>query len=93
TILSQKIHTIFERKRTKGRDYFDVVFLFSKANPDYKYLAEKLQISTQEELKVRLTDHIRELNFEKMAEDVSHFLTGQDQNDRVLLFKTFVESL
>ena len=93
TILSQKIHTIFERKRTKGRDYFDVVFLFSKTKPDYKYLTEKLQIPTQEILKSRLSEHIKELDFDKMAEDVSHFLTSQDQNDRVLLFKTFVESL
>jgi Nucleotidyl transferase AbiEii toxin, Type IV TA system len=42
-LLSQKIHTVFERKRIKGRDFFDIVFLLGiTQNPDYRYLQEKL---------------------------------------------------
>ena len=33
-ILSQKIIAILERKRTKGRDFFDVSFLLSRVSPD-----------------------------------------------------------
>ena len=93
TLLSQKLHTIFERKRIKGRDYFDVVFLFSLTQPDYKYLSEKLGITELAMLKERLLSHTINSDLEILAKDVEPFLIDKNQNDRVLLFKTFVESL
>jgi len=43
-LLSQKINAVFNRKRQKGRDFFDIVYLFSFTKPDYKYLVQKLKI-------------------------------------------------
>jgi hypothetical protein len=35
-LLAQKFYAIIKRKRSKGRDFFDVVFLLSKGvRPDY----------------------------------------------------------
>jgi predicted nucleotidyltransferase component of viral defense system len=34
-LLSQKIYDAMNRKRTKGRDFFDIVFLLSLTKPDY----------------------------------------------------------
>lgn len=43
-LLSQKIHAILTRKKAKGRDYFDVTFLFGKADTiDFNLLAKDIE--------------------------------------------------
>jgi len=93
TLLSQKIVALLERKRSKGRDYFDVTFLFSKTKPDYKYLSQKIGVSNLNELKKKLLGKTEESDLKQLADDVKPFLIDQDQKNRVLLFKPFVESL
>jgi predicted nucleotidyltransferase component of viral defense system len=36
-ILTQKLAAIIQRKREKGRDFYDVNILFGKTQPDYDY--------------------------------------------------------
>ena len=44
-LLSQKIYAVFNRPRTLGRDFFDIVFLLeSGVQPDMAYLEQKLKI-------------------------------------------------
>lgn len=93
TLLSQKIAALLGRKRSKGRDYFDVTFLLSKTTPDFKYLSEKLKITGMTHLKQKLLENIESVNLKELAIDVSPFLIKNDQIDRVLMFREFVESL
>lgn len=92
-LLSQKIAALLGRKRSKGRDYFDVTFLFSKTQPNFRYLSEKLEINTISDLKKRLMKNIENVDLKHLADDVQPFLINQNQIDRVLLFESFVESL
>ncbi|MDR0859421.1 MAG: nucleotidyl transferase AbiEii/AbiGii toxin family protein [Candidatus Peribacteria bacterium] len=56
-LLSQKIFACFTRKRTKGRDFFDIVFLLGRTQkPDYEFLQQKLGISTPETVKKYLLE-------------------------------------
>lgn len=74
-LLSQKCHAILERKRSKGRDYFDVSFLLSlNVVPDLRYLTEKLAIKTTRELGEVLLEHCAKQDLEALANDVEKFL-------------------
>jgi predicted nucleotidyltransferase component of viral defense system len=92
-ILSQKIYAIFNRKRMKGRDFYDVVFLFSKTKPNYKYLKEKLGINTGKELKSRLISTTKDVDFDSLAKDVEPFLFNPSDSKRVKLFREFIKEL
>lgn len=93
TLLSQKIAALLGRRRGKGRDYFDVTFLFSKTAPDFDYLSQKLGIEDMPALKEKLIENAESVDLKILADDVSPFLIKQDQIDRILLFKDFAESL
>jgi len=92
-ILSQKIATIMERKRTKGRDFFDIVFLYSKTKPNYQYLDSRLGIKNKDQLKKTLIKIAKELDFRALTDDVEPFLFDPSQKDRVLYFEKFIKQL
>ncbi|HKL17132.1 MAG TPA: nucleotidyl transferase AbiEii/AbiGii toxin family protein [Patescibacteria group bacterium] len=92
-ILSKKIVTIFERNRSKGRDFFDIVFLFSKTKPDFDYLSEKIGVNNMKQLKNKLKNFSKDLNFKALANDVEPFLFDSSQKDRVLHFSNFIDQL
>ena len=73
-LLAQKCLTILNRKRKKGRDFFDVTFLLEKTQPDYKYLDVKAGISTPKQLKEHLLEVCNEISLKDMANDVRPFL-------------------
>ena len=91
--MSQKIAALLGRRRDKGRDYFDVTFLFSKTTPDFAYLSQKFGIENMLALKNRLREHAESVDLKKLADDVRPFLIKPDQVERILLFKDFVETL
>ena len=69
-LLSQKLYAVFNRKRTMGRDFFDVVFLMGKTKPDYGYLNNKMGIKDKQELRSRLLAFCEDLNLKMLAKDV-----------------------
>ena len=89
-LLSQKITAIFTRSRPLGRDYYDVVFLLGRTEPDIEYLKDKLNIRDFTELKDRLLKKCRELDFELLAEDLKPFLFDPDESKRVVHFPEYI---
>ncbi len=74
-LLAQKCHAILDRKRAKGRDFFDVAFLLGlNAEPDLRYTEQKLSIKTKKELAHALLARCAQLDMEVMATDVEKFL-------------------
>ncbi|MCK5476081.1 MAG: nucleotidyl transferase AbiEii/AbiGii toxin family protein [Candidatus Pacebacteria bacterium] len=90
-ILSQKIIAIIERKRSKGRDYYDVSYLLGKTNPDFDYLKIVLKIKEKSEIKNKLIETINKNNLNDLAQDVSPFLIDKNGSDRVLGFKEYIK--
>ncbi len=85
-LLSQKISACLQREPEKGRDFFDVVFLMAKTEPDYGYLGQKFGIRARQELVAALKERISRINLGALARDVEPFLFDPSQKDRVLLF-------
>lgn len=91
-LLSRKILTIMQRRRPKGRDFFDVVFLMGKTQPNYAFLDWKIQLSTPEAVKGRLLTVCEKIDFQEMARDVEPFLFNSEDVRRVQLFPEYVRS-
>jgi len=92
TLLAQKFFAILNRKRNKGRDFYDIVFLLGMINePDWRYLDEKLDISNRKTLKEAVLTHCNKIDMNEMAEDVEPFLFKAADNKRVINFAKLVE--
>jgi len=90
-ILSMKVAAIFGRKRMKGRDFYDVVYLLGLTDFNYEYLDFKLNIKNKEELKKKLLESIADSDLKVMAKDVLAFLIKPDDQNMVLRFREYIE--
>lgn len=93
-LLPQKICAAFGRKRLKGRDFYDLVFLFGMKKPiNFEYLKLKLDIADGVALKKYILDHCEGLDFVALATDVEPLLFDNEDKRKVLMFKEYVSGL
>ena len=92
-LLSMKLFALLNRKRPKGRDIYDVIFLFGKTEPDYRYLQSRLGIEDKAALKTRLNGKLPELDLKELAKEIEPFLIKKKDTARVELFGEFIQSL
>jgi predicted nucleotidyltransferase component of viral defense system len=88
-LLSQKIYTAIHRKRPKGRDFYDITFLFSRTKPDFGFINQKMGITTPESLREAFLTKIEDFDFRALADDVAPFLIAKEQVQRVVIFREF----
>jgi len=86
--LSQKMMTVLQRKREKGRDLFDVSILMGVTEPDFNYMAKYLSLG-KEEIIDQFTKRVDELDLSFLAKDVEPFLFSSEQKERVLTFRKY----
>ncbi len=87
-LLSQKMMTVLQRKREKGRDLFDVSILMGVAEPDFDYMARYLSLG-KEEIIDQFTRRVEELDLKFLAKDVEPFLFSPEQKERLLTFREY----
>ena len=90
-IASQKIYAIFNRKRPKWRDFYDLVFLLSKTNINLEYLKLKLWIKTLQEVKNKLLNFCETLDFDELTSDVEIFLFDESWKNNIKYFKKIIK--
>jgi predicted nucleotidyltransferase component of viral defense system len=88
-LLSKKIYTAVNRKRPKGRDFYDITYLLSRTKPDMDFLHQKLGVETAESLRNEISARITAYDFNKLADDVSPFLINLEDIKRVEKFREF----
>ena len=89
-VLSQKLMAIIQRKREKGRDFYDASFLLGSTEPNYEYIEKQYEIN-KPGLLDKLEKKMDSLNFKELAKDVLPFLIKPEDQERVLSFKEYVE--
>lgn len=92
-LLSQKIYAIFNRKRPKGRDFFDVVFLLGKIRPNYKYLDEKINIKDAQNLRDELEKYIKKLDIDDLVKEVEPFLFYPSDSKKIRMFGEYLREV
>lgn len=90
TILSMKAAAVFGRKRMKGRDFYDIVYLLGRSDFDYDYLEKKLDIHGKDELREKLLLSVKDLDMSTLLHDVLPFLIRPDDRERVLSFREYI---
>ena len=93
-LLAQKFYAVINRKRNKGRDFFDIVFLLGRGNfPNYDYLNAKINVQSPNELRQLILEKCSTLDMEDMARDVKPFLFNSKDVKKVLLFTKYLEQV
>ncbi|MBU0660573.1 nucleotidyl transferase AbiEii/AbiGii toxin family protein [Patescibacteria group bacterium] len=90
-LLSQKFLAVLGRKRSKGRDFFDITYLMAKTTPNMAYIEKKIGIKTEVELRQKMLSFCETVNFDEMYEEVKPFLFSSDDGIRIKKFKQYME--
>ncbi|MCK9401528.1 MAG: nucleotidyl transferase AbiEii/AbiGii toxin family protein [Bacteroidales bacterium] len=90
-ICAMKISALLSR--SKGRDFYDSMFLLGQTTPDYNFLAARNGIHNLSELKSALTSLFAKINLSQKARDFEHLLFEKRNSERILRFKEFVAEL
>jgi len=78
--------------RTKGRDFYDALFLLSLTPPNYDYLAQKQNIHNLTELKTRLTATIEKVDLLHKSKDFERLLFNKENKIKILHFSEFIRT-
>lgn len=92
-LLAQKFFALLNRKRAKGRDFYDVVFLLQKAKPNYEYLKQKVGVPNAKALKEKVLNHLEGLNLKDLAKDVEPFLFQPSDGKKIILFSDYIKQV
>ncbi len=79
--------------RQKGRDFYDAIFLLSKAKPNIDFLKARTGISSIQELKDALTERMKDIDLNHKMRDFSHLIFNEQNAKRILRFADIVASL
>lgn len=92
-LLSQKIYTILNRQRAKGRDFFDTIFLMGLTKPNYEYLKLKIGIDNWPGVKHKLLAETDKLDLARLTKDVEPFLFTPSDAKKITLFHKYIEQV
>ena len=86
-----KFATILTRQ--KGRDFYDAIFLLSKAKPNIDFLQARTGISSIEELKATMVERLKEVDLNQKRRDFMHLLFNESNAGRIMQFEEVVMAL
>ena len=93
-LLAQKFFAVLNRKRTSGRDFYDIVQLLSREiKPDYAYLQQKLSMDSAKALKHRMLVHCKQLDLDQLAKEIAPFLINPNDAKQVRYFEQFINPI
>jgi predicted nucleotidyltransferase component of viral defense system len=79
--------------RSKGRDFYDAMFLSGICEPDYLFLKHKLNIHNKFELKENLRKLSEKVDIKTKAKDFEHLIFDTKKSIRILDFENWIENL
>ena len=79
--------------RSKGRDFYDLMFLLSQAKPDYDFLSKRCGVHNLQEFKQATDKLLRTVDLKKKQKDFEHLLFNKANSEKILRFGEFIDSL
>jgi len=90
-LMAKKVYAIINRKRKKGKDFYDLVFLMSQqVKPDYAYLKSKINLPDSKSIKKALLETCQNLDMQVLAKDVEPFLFDSTSTKKIVRFEEVV---
>lgn len=78
-------------KRSKGRDFYDTIFLLGFTQPNYNFLKERCGIGTAQELKYAIKEMLKATNLNNKKKDFEHLLFNNKSSNKILRIEEFIE--
>lgn len=92
-ILSQKLWTITQRSRAKGRDFYDIIFLLQNTKPDMGFLNLKFGTSNWNEAREKILKGIEDIDLDSMVKDVQPFLIDIKEGEKIRHFRDYLKQI
>lgn len=90
-LCSMKIAAMLSR--SKGRDFYDLMFLMAHSAPDYDFLSKRCGVNNLQELKLKTVELLKTVDLKKKKMDFEHLLFNKGNSDKILRFADFITSL
>jgi hypothetical protein len=90
-LCSMKITAMLDR--SKGRDFYDLMFLLAQAKPDYNFLSKRCGIHNLSTFKQVANERLKTIDLKKEQKDFEHLLFDKSNSDNILQFGNFVDLL
>lgn len=90
-ILSQKLWTLTQRPRLKGRDFFDIMFLLQNTQPDMGFLEEKFGQKDLSKIVNEIQKRIDDVNYNQLIKDIQKFVINPQDANRIKFFPSFLK--
>ncbi|AGY54210.1 hypothetical protein BRDCF_p1583 [Bacteroidales bacterium CF] len=79
--------------RSKGRDFYDLMFLLSQTKPDYDFLSNRCGVHNLQEFKHTTAELLKRVDLNKKQKDFEHLLFNKANSEKILRFGEFVDLL
>ena len=83
-LLSMKLSALLTRQ--KGRDFYDVLFLWQRTKPDYAFLKLRHGIESEEQLRAQLQETVAHTDLKTKQRDFEHLLFEPRKSEQILHF-------
>lgn len=88
-LLSMKLSALLSR--SKGRDFYDTMFLLALTDPDYAFLKARTGVGTASQLKAALRELLARTDMGLKKRDFEHLVFSERSSDKVLRFADYIE--
>ena len=87
-LLSMKLSALLARQ--KGRDFYDVLFLWARTKPDYSFLQQREGIHDEAELREALRQVVARTDLKAKQRDFEHLLFDPRKSEIILQFMQMI---
>ena len=79
--------------RSKGRDFYDALFLLAQTKPDYDFLSKRCGINDLKALQRAVDTLLDAVDLKTRQRDFDHLLFNRANSSRILHFADFMKAL
>ncbi|MDE3213435.1 MAG: nucleotidyl transferase AbiEii/AbiGii toxin family protein, partial [Bacteroidota bacterium] len=72
--------------RSKGRDFYDLMFFLAQAETDYDFLAARSRIGNWADLKMAISERLKSVDLKVKQRDFEHLLFNKANSSKILRF-------